>query len=49
MGKRKSVCGNKKHKKDKSKDQPDSQEARVAAVLKVGLKHSKQTSEPKRE
>ena len=32
MGKRKSVCCNKKHKKkDKSKDQPDSQEARVTA------------------
>ena len=36
-----------KKKKDKSKDQPDSQKARVAAVLKVALKHYQQRSKPK--
>ena len=49
MGEEKSVCCYKKHTKDKNKDQPDSQEVRVVAVLKVALKHSKQTREPKRE
>ena len=49
MGREKSVCCNANLKKVKSKDQPDSQEARVAAVLKVALKQSKQTSEPERE
>ena len=47
MGRKKNLFVVMKQTKDKTKDQPDSQEAKVTAVVKVALKHYQQRSKPK--